>query len=433
MELISIFTQIIIFFLFTSFPFNDYTIKNFRFSKLDNFAFVKFLNILFLFFCLLIFSFFSFSQKLIFYFFSSLYFVMFIFYLKNNIKLISIKKNFKLKLFFFLFIFFIFCVIADYPEIGWDGLAIWKFKANIFYLDENFYNLKNTEASNAQYPHLGSYVWSFFWKNSLLEKEYFGRFFYIYTYITAIFSLVLFLRDLSDNKKILIIFFLIISTYDKTLHGYQEYIIFSFLLFFGVSLLYFEERNKNSLVLSNIYLLTCSLLPWIKLEGSFYSLFIIILFISNKNYRNNYSLFCTSLIIVSIFLEYFIKKYVFEYANAFQGPINLYIFSEISLQIFIYKIVTITEYYIRGIIQYPIGIFNIIGLIFALTQYKKSITIKFILLFFLFNIFFLYLVYLQTPDIEFFLRTSMERLVLQTSGIYSIILVILINKKFIKI
>ena len=431
-EIIAIFLQLLIFALFTAFPFNNNTLKSKNFHAVDNFALKISINILFLFLILFFFSFLNISQRFIFYFIGGIYLMMLLIYLKKNLEFSWLKKNYKLKISFFLILLFLFFEIAEYPEIGWDGLAIWKFKANNFYLGESFYNLKNGEGSNIQYPHLGSYIWAFFWKNSLLEKEYFGRLFYIYIYVSAIFSIALSLKNISDEKKILIIFFILISTFDRSLHGYQEYLIFSFLTFFGVSLIHSDKTSHCFGILPNVYFLTCALLPWIKLEGAFYSIFIAILFMSNKKNRTKYSFFCTALIFVSIFFEHYVKKQFFFYPYALQGPINFEIWLNAGMLEYFSKITTIAIYFFRGCLKYPIWIFNLLALIVALTHYKKDAAIKFILMFFIFNIGFLFSLYLQVPDMQFYLRTSMDRLILQTSGLYSIILITLINKKIIK-
>tara|TARA_B110000503_G_scaffold139074_1_gene226604 strand:- start:237 stop:1544 length:1308 start_codon:yes stop_codon:yes gene_type:complete len=433
-EIISIFSQLLIFILITVFPFNSLTLNNKNFLIKNNFAYTIGVNILFLIFILLIFSFFSISQRIIFYFIIFVYLIIFTLNLKKIIKLSWIKKDFNLKFFYFAILFMLFLNVAENLKIGWDAFDIWKFIANNFYLEESFYNLQNREGRAPTYPHLGSYIWSFFWKNSLLEKEYFGRLFYIYIYTTAIFSLVLSIKNISNEKKILLVFFMIISTWDQDLQGYQGYLIFSFLIFFVVALLDCDNGNQKSKVLSVAYFLVCSLLPWIKNESSFYSLFLIILLMTNKNFRCRRNVLLTVAVFISLFGEFFIRKYFFSTEYAFQSPINIGIIFDLSLYDHFKKILMITAYFFRECFKYPIWIFNLIGLAIAFFYYEKSETLKLIALFFIMNLCFLFAIFLLTPiDLKLMLNTTMDRLMLQTSGIYAATCVVLINKSIIRL
>jgi hypothetical protein len=433
-EIISIFLQLCIFIFITTFPFNSLTLNNKNFQVKDNFAFKIGLNILFFFFIILIFSFFNISQRAIFYFILSSYLIILIINLRQIVNLSWLKKDMNLKIFYFFILFFLFLKMSEDLKIGWDAFDIWKFIANNFYLENSFLDLQNREGRAHMYPHLGSYIWSFFWKNSLLEKEHYGRFFYIYIYITAIFSLVLSIKDISKEKKLLIIFFLIIATFDQDLQGYQEYLIFSFLVFFAVALSGCDSNNLNSNVLSVVYFFVCSLLPWIKNEGSFYSIFLIVLLTTNKNFRCKKNLFFTLAVLVSLLSEFFVRKYFFSTNQTFQSPVNIEIIFEISLYDNFKKILIIIAYFFREVLKYPIWIFNLIGLFFAFFYYKKNEIFKFILFFFFLNLFFLFSIYLITPiDLNLMLNTTMDRLILQTSGFYAITIVMLINKNIIKL
>jgi len=88
---------------------------------------------------------------------------------------------------------------------------------------------------------------------------------------------------------------------------------------------------------------------------------------------------------------------------------------------------------VHAILKYPINIINILSLIIFLKYFRKIKEYKHYLIFFLLNIMFLYGVYLVTDaPLIWHLKTSIERLILQTSGFYIFILLHLINKKIIK-
>ena len=110
-------------------------------------------------------------------------------------------------------------------EIGWDGLSIWIFKANNFYNGKNYADLFFDKVPYIQYPHLGSYIWAFFWKNSFIQKEYLGRLFLDYLYLISLFVIANSLKKQSNFKKLIFIFCLMLFTFDynNTLSGYQDY------------------------------------------------------------------------------------------------------------------------------------------------------------------------------------------------------------------
>ncbi len=86
--------------------------------------------------------------------------IIFLFINRKNISLSTIKINY----FFVIFILFIFLIsidIADQLYFEWDVKSIWHFKALNFYQNQNIENLNNFKVS--EYPHLGSFFWSFFW------------------------------------------------------------------------------------------------------------------------------------------------------------------------------------------------------------------------------------------------------------------------------
>ena len=113
----------------------------------------------------------------------------------------------------------------------------------------------------------------FFWKNSFLQLEYFGRLFYAYFYIVSIFTIF---NILKNKPRILIfglIFALILITFDPYLFaGYQEYLMFSTFLI-ASRFIIIMNFNKN-IEYKKIFLIIFIFSPlmWFKTEGVFYFL-----------------------------------------------------------------------------------------------------------------------------------------------------------------
>ena len=59
----------------------------------------------------------------------------------------------------------------------WSGLGYYNRAIN-FYNELNFTEISQN-ARMPEYPFFGSLSWTFFWKLSFLDKEYFGRIFYL--------------------------------------------------------------------------------------------------------------------------------------------------------------------------------------------------------------------------------------------------------------
>ena len=53
-------------------------------------------------------------------------------------------------------------------RLEWDGLAHWIYKAQIYFQEGTFADIKHVDFS--YYPQLGSFLWGYFWKNSFFKK-----------------------------------------------------------------------------------------------------------------------------------------------------------------------------------------------------------------------------------------------------------------------
>jgi hypothetical protein len=309
----------------------------------------------------------------------------------------------------------IFFEIAYNAKLEWDGLAHWFWKVNNFYQNQDISNIKNLPLS--QYPHLGSFVWSFFWKNSISSYEYIGRLFVPYIYIVSLFAVC---TDIK-NKLFGVIFILTIisSSYDIFLFGgYQEYITFAYICFI-TKLIFLDKNNYIDKLFSYALILIGSVcLLWIKQECLFYVIFLNFCFINFINKRSEkiiYFLILFFSIVISIMIEKNIKGTV-QFQTQFNIS-NLEKFKDIGL---ITKyIIEITKHIIIAFFKYPILILNIFVFLFCFDMQKQSKKkFQFMLFFFLLNFTFLYIIYFLHPaPLSEMLPNTLDRLLFQISSI----------------
>ena len=174
---------------------------------------------------LLVFSFLNISLN---YLIISLIVISLILILKEKEKF-RINFNFDFKNFLiFIYIFIVSIVLSYDLQLGWDAKFFWFLKTINFYQDNSLLNLEKLPATD--YPHLGSYIWSFFWRFPFNSYEYLGRIFYVFLYILSIFY---FCEIFKSNKtyKLILSSLIILITFDIELfNGNQEIIIFSLIL-----------------------------------------------------------------------------------------------------------------------------------------------------------------------------------------------------------
>ena len=436
-EVIQIISQLFLFLFLSSFPVNKISTPG-LYVEIDNSIFnTFFFNIIFLFLILLISSFLSINLKLLFLIIVIFYLSLFFLNFKKYIKSIY-KIKLELLLFFIIINLFLFFNISYNLQLGWDGLATWINKANHFYSGRNYFELFSSDNNPyPQYPHLGSFIWAFFWKNSFIESEYIGRLYYFFLYLTSLFVLISSFKNLSFYKKIIFLFILLIFSYDSTLEGYQEYIIFSLLIFCAKLILLLKENKNNNYLFYFLILATC-LLPWIKNEGYFYSFFISLLFFFS-NCSKQKKFFFIILVLFNILLQIYFMKILFRLDNLLQFTIvdrEIYYFSFDYVKSFnlIKKIFTIIIYIFHGLFKYPLALLNILSFVMLFAYRNIFLEYRIFVFFLLLNILFIFGVYIMTPyDLVWHLQTSIKRLILQTSGFYFFIFIALYNKKILKI
>ena len=419
-EILFILFQLFIFLVIFSYPLNIFNYNNLNFLSNSNFFLVYSINILIHSSIYLFISFFSFNIILFYYLELLLFFCFIIFYREQ---LFQYTKNIKFKnLRFFLF-FLITCVvffvsIAESTKLEWDGVAHWIYKAKIFYYGGNYFDFKS-DIPFPYYPQLGTFIWGYFWKNSILEYEYFGRLIFAFLYLISLFAVVV---NSKSNKvfisQILILLFLIVISLDFYLFGgYQEYLLFFLFTILGIiTIEHFSAKKK--LTSSIIIILILNLIIWSKQEGIFYvAIFgVTISFFNVKNLKL-FLFFILSVLILSI-IHIYLKSFVID-ENMFNEKIfHSELLKYLDINVLIKDLILIYKYIFISSFTYPIVIFVIVFLLI----FSKSLKNKkdyFFYCIFIFNLLFINSIYLQTNMIlDEVLPVTIDRVLLQTSGFY---------------
>ena len=433
-ELTSLLVQFIVFLIIFSFPFNPKSLN--KFFKLSNttitYVDCHALNILFILNIFLISSFLDINMKFLFLLLLSCSIILIA--IKYNEILLFKKENYIIFIFYTILIVGIFTSIAGSPKLEWDGHH-WITKALVFFHNEGIVNLKDT--SMPMYPHLGGYVWAFFWKNSIMQYEYFGRLFFAYFYIVSIFSIFNVLKFNSLRVYLLTVLTVIFLTYDRYLFGgYQEYAIFSILLISAryITLISFDKVNQFKKIF--LVLVVMHTMIWFKDEGLFYYLiFGVTLILMNKGSVINKTIMLL-FVFITIYLQYYLQKNIIGIFAFNSELINADIIGQLfNIKLVVIKSIAITKHIIIAFIKYPIWILIIFSSYFLIAKFKNNNSmIKYFSYALLLNILFLYAVYLHDPikDYEFILSVTLDRLIFQTSGFYLINILFLINKLKIK-
>jgi hypothetical protein len=427
-ELLFTFLSVLLYPLIFSYPLNIFNYKNFFSVAKFKFFDLILLNTVIHLFILLIFSIFINSFKVIFFIDFIISILFFFFYFKKY--LFFFKKNSILLLFYVILTFSLFVSISYNPLLAWDGIAHWFYKALNYYQGYDYINLKNVPFN--YYPHLGSFIWFYFWKNSFLQIEYFGRFFFVFIYLTSIFSLFDYLKS-SFNLLEKILLILIFSYFCKDamlFAGYQEYLIFS--LFYIFSRFFLILKNSNIFLdknyLSLIILVTSFLILWTKQEGFFYYLILNLIFLVHVNHSNSFKLyyFLLSLFLISIF--FFIKIHYFGSLRFNETIFTKQLLLNFYPSIFLNKFILILRYTIISFFKYPVWLFIILS---SISLYKDNYFSKnkFFVSFFLLTFLLFFAIYFQTnQDITVLLPETLSRLIFQSSGFLLPILIDFFNR-----
>ncbi len=373
------------------------------------------INLSFLLNIFLISSFFEINFSIFFYFLLLLPLVNIFFFSKVNLNTHHIVL--------FLFIFILSLSISSALVLEWDAASIWIYRVKNFFYGNSFFNLSEIPGV-LSYPHLGTYVWSFFWYNSFFDAEYTGRIFYIFSYSLSILILI----NLTKNdflKKLILALILITTSLDYyLLSGYQEYLVFSYLIF----IFYFYEKYLK--YLNVIFLIPVGLfinaIIWIKNEATFFVLFFF-LFVFFQHYINKlrvrYELIILFFIfIISVSIKYYFFYNFFDVINSGWHGYKINNYSNfIQLNYFFDRSFSIILSIIIALVKCKIYLVFFLVIVF-LHNKKNNNYIKPFLFFLIINIILIFLIYYfaNDPDWKHYMATTVDRLLFQTSGIFLI-------------
>ena len=131
-------------------------------------------------------------------------------------------------------------------------------------------------------------------------------------------------------------------------------------------------------------------------------------------------------------IRYLVNNVILDENVLFQTNLSSFLDSELNIKTFFIKIYFILYYSLNSFFKYPIWIFNLLALVLSLYFFRNIKILRVFLIFFTLNFLFIFLIYFTTSaDIIWYLSTSLDRLLLQTSGFYFVIFSLL-NKKIIK-
>jgi hypothetical protein len=378
---------------------------------------------------LLFFSFFKINY--IYEYFILFSFSYFIFFLKVRDYLDLFKNNLKIFLLFFLLLLCLFIKIAHDPHLAWDGVHHWLFKAKTFFDGGYIKDIKGLPFDF--YPHLGTYLWSFFWKNSYLQIEYFGRFLFIFLFVVSFFSC---LNDFQKNSRIaqsaLILILIYLSTDLMLFSGYQEYLLFfTFYSCSRIFLLFEKKILKKEYTLIYLFLFgfCVNIFLWTKQEGFFHFFIINTIFLIHSKIKLNYKLIYIGLIFSFVILFLFVKIHFFGSFHFHENVINDSFSENLILSKLILKLFLISKYVIISFFKYPIWLLIIISLIFLFIKnrvfFKKN---TFVITFICLEFILIYSIFLSlTSDLQMSLSLTLSRVVFPISGFLIFAIVDILN------
>tara|TARA_Y100000591_G_scaffold160087_1_gene137741 strand:+ start:339 stop:1637 length:1299 start_codon:yes stop_codon:yes gene_type:complete len=428
-EFLAILFSTLIFFLTISVP-----LKKFFYFKLIDFETNIFdyytINLLVFSNILLYLSILKFSISSIIIIMSTLIIFNLLLFLKSIKKKILDFNNLIFLTFFLLILFILSINIAGNLTLGWDAQTIWFPRAINFYNGLNFTEISNY-ARMPEYPFFGSLGWAFFWKLFYFDKEYFGRIFYLLIFLVSIFN-ISDLFKISMIKKIFFSLILILLIYDYWhFRGFQEILIFSFLLIISKYLYYIICEGKTDIRYLFIILISSNLIIWTKNEGIIFSFLIYLILVIFSKFSLKIKVVNCVIFISIVFFRFFIFQSneltvglqdTFDFKNIFG------IFFE-NLSVSNLKIIFINL--ILTIFKFPI---ILISLLISLVIFLSKIQLKKIqfLYFYLFlNVGFIFVTYLSTTlDINFMVVTGLNRVFFESSALYVLFGLFYLKNKF---
>ena len=356
-EISQILLSFILFSLTITVPVNIFNYKMFvnkKFFNLDIASFNLILN------CniLLLMSILPISLRLYNSLFIFSYLIIFIYiYFIKNFKFNLLKNFIQFISIFFIIFFIISTNVASELNLGWDAKYFYYIKALFFVEGQNFYDLNKFE--NIYHPHLGSFLWAFYWELLPNKLEYMGRLFYVFIACFSIFYVCH--KDLKYSLMSNIIFVSLMFLFYKyeRFSGLQEILIFSFLVI--TSKFYAKILNINNKYFIIFSILLCNLLIWTKVEGMVYAIIMIMLLNLNNKIFFKEKIYINLSFLFIFFLKYLIYKISNNVMLDTAGsPYFINYFLDLNYQFIIYKlkfIMPYLAYYILNNIFYFVKIF----------------------------------------------------------------------------
>jgi hypothetical protein len=344
----------------------------------------------------------------------------------NLVQLIVFYRSFsftkKIKCFYliiFLLSFVLSINLSINLKLEWDASVNWIFKTLNFYNGFAFDNLINIPGI-AAYPHLGSFLWAFFWKISIINAEYVGRITFLFFFV---FSIILnsYKNEANLYQNLIVTILIAAFFYDQnSFAGYQEGFMFSLIaiLFFVTKKI--KEFKKINYLSVFFILLIINLLLWIKNEGVVWSLLILgYLFLTiKKKYKFKAFLFFGFLILLS--LKYLIfLKFFGENLIGWKGYTFIPLDSNFLITL-IERLPFILFSILKVFFKYPFLIITIFLLIIKLPN-KENYNL---LLFLIASIVIASSIFLITDNEQWKFHTNvgLDRMIYQTCGFYILII-----------
>ena len=424
-EILNIFFLIASIIWICSFPLVQSNLKtNFIFNELGNFEKIC-INLSILLNIFLILSFYNTNPEYIF-------IILLILPLINFISLEK-KLNYTNLIFLFFFIFILSISISSNLKLEYDAAAIWIYRTINFFYENNFNNLSKIPGY-IEYPHLGSYAWAFFWKNSFINSEYTGRIFFVFCYCLSIILIISSPKIILSKKILLISVFLLLTLDYYLLGGYQEYLVFSFLIFiFYFYFKYFFKKQKIFLIPIILFINT---ILWVKNEASvfvfFFFLFVIFHHLIEKNKIKNEIYILGIFFILSLFVKYLIFYNAFNAVNTGWPGYQINNFGTVfQLDYFLERTSSIIINISVALIKCKVYLMFFLTLLFFLNKKNCKFFLPFIF-FLLLNLILIFFIYYLTDSVDWKIYQAMtvDRLLFQTSGIYLIPILYILKKNF---
>ena len=336
----------------------------------------------------------------------------------------EIKEYFFYLIPIFIIYFILSINIASELYFGWDAKFFYYIKS-LYFFDGKYLSDLIDFSSNKHHPHLGSYIWGFFWSIGPMKLEYFGRLYYLFIFCFSVFYVSNTTKNRNFNYLLYVLSITLFYEYEF-FSGLSDILLFSFLIIVSKYFFIFQKNGNNIYIY--FIILFSNLLLWTKSEGVVYLTIIvfIITLIQKNSYRNRF-LIIFAFLFLCLFRLFIYQILDFE-LNA-QPSYNFDYFLSLNFEVIINKLMNITiwlSYYGLTNIFFILGLFFII--LSNFTE-KKQDYIKILNIYLILTVSFFYAAYIFSDrEIIFAIRTTLDRLVMASSGFYVYFIFLKVSK-----